>query len=87
MSSVSDIKLIRTDFFFFLKNLFQFQIQISIQKSFTKTVQSQNPVLQFFVTKSQIIQSSSVRGHKVKIIYMKSCESRKQNPLQKPLIA
>ena len=26
-------------FFFFLKNLFQFQIQISVQKSFTKTVQ------------------------------------------------
>ena len=46
-----------------------------------------NPVLQFFVTKSQIMQSSSVQGHKVKIIYMKSCESRKQTPLQKPLIA
>ena len=86
MSSVSDIKLIRTDFFF-LKCLFKSQFKFCYKNHLQKTVQSQNPVLQFYVTKSQIIQSTSVRGYKVKFIYKKKCESRKQTPSQKPLIA
>ena len=49
----------------------QIQFKFCYKNHLQKTVQGQNPVLQFYVTKSQIMQSTSVRGYKVKFIYKK----------------